>query len=498
MALFTPYKITSTQLDSLPIQEGQFIVTTDSKELYFDTASATRIKLYEGLDDDITSIEADISSINNSAITSIQKNGTALTVSNHTVNITVPTTTGELTNNSGFITKSVSNLTNYYLKTQTYSQTEVNNLIGQISTISISVVDSLPTTGKSNIIYLVPKTGSTNDVHDEYLWISDTWELIGSTAVDLTGYATETWVNTQISDFLTETEINNAITTAFTNKASSTTPKANGTAATGSETAYARGDHVHPAQTTITGNAGTATTLQTARKINGTSFNGSADITTTNWGTARNISIADSSKTNTGAAVSVNGSAAATLLLPATIKAALSGNATTATTLATSRAIDGVAFNGSAAITHYGTCSTAAATTAKVVSCTGFSLVTGARIIVKFTVTNTGAVASLTLNVNSTGAKSIKYRNGNLPSVGTLAANRMYEFVYDGTYYQLVGDLDTNTTYSVATTSSNGLMSSSDKTKLDGLSTTTGTTVTVSSTEPSSMNSGDIWLILES
>lgn len=60
--------------------------------------------------------------------------------------------------------------------------------------------------------------------------------------------------------------------------ASSTTPKAPGTAAVGSETAYARGDHVHPKQTTITGNAGTATALATARTIDGVEFDGSASI----------------------------------------------------------------------------------------------------------------------------------------------------------------------------------------------------------------------------
>lgn len=67
-----------------------------------------------------------------------------------------------------------------------------------------------------------------------------------------------------------------------------------------------------------------AAKLTTAHTINGTSFDGSADITTTNWGTARNISISDSDATNTGSAVSVNGSDAVTLKLPATIKAALS------------------------------------------------------------------------------------------------------------------------------------------------------------------------------
>lgn len=51
----------------------------------------------------------------------------------------------------------------------------------------------------------------------------------------------------------------------------------------------------------ISGNAGTATTLQTARNINGTSFDGSAAITTANWGTARNITIGGTTR-------SVNGS----------------------------------------------------------------------------------------------------------------------------------------------------------------------------------------------
>ena len=73
-----------------------------------------------------------------------------------------------------------------------------------------------------------------------------------------------------------------------------------------------------------TGNAATATKLQTARTINGTSFNGTANITTTSWGTARNISITDG--TNTSTAVSVNGSANVSLNLPATIKANLTGN----------------------------------------------------------------------------------------------------------------------------------------------------------------------------
>lgn len=64
-------------------------------------------------------------------------------------------------------------------------------------------------------------------------------------------------------------------------KASSTTPKVAGTASAGSETdKFARGDHVHPLQTSVSGNAGTATKLQTSRKINGVPFDGTKDINT--------------------------------------------------------------------------------------------------------------------------------------------------------------------------------------------------------------------------
>ena len=95
------------------------------------------------------------------------------------------------------------------------------------------------------------------------------------------------------------------------------------------------------------GNASSATKLMTARTINGTSFNGTANITTANWGTSRTIYIASSNGDNAGAGVSVNGSGNVTLKLPSIITASLSGNATTATKLQTARTIWGRGFDGS-------------------------------------------------------------------------------------------------------------------------------------------------------
>jgi len=87
--------------------------------------------------------------VNGTAIKSItlnQANGT-------TINIPVPTKVSDLSNDSGFITKAVSDLENYYTKTETYTKTEVNNLVSNFG--GFEVVAELPTTNiKTNVIYL--------------------------------------------------------------------------------------------------------------------------------------------------------------------------------------------------------------------------------------------------------------------------------------------------------------------------------------------------------
>ena len=65
----------------------------------------------------------------------------------------------------------------------------VTAAIAGVSTFRAEIVDSLPSAGASNILYLVPKTSSeSGNVYDEYLYIGGAWELIGSTGIDLSGY----------------------------------------------------------------------------------------------------------------------------------------------------------------------------------------------------------------------------------------------------------------------------------------------------------------------
>jgi len=104
----------------------------------------------------------------------------------------------------------------------------------------------------------------------------------------------------------------------------------------------------------------------------------------------------------------------------------------------------------------YGTCDTVAATAGKAVTCNDFGssdLIPGVIVTVKFGITNSAAVANLTLNVNDTGAKSIKYiYNGvytNIPSAGYLKVGQIYRFTYDGTYWVVDLGRDTNTYYNL-------------------------------------------------
>lgn len=78
----------------------------------------------------------------------------------------------------------------------------VSNEIGQITTFSFQIVDSLPSTGTSNHIYLVPISGAkeAENYYEEYCYINNKWELIGTTQVDLTPYAKKTDIPTALKN----------------------------------------------------------------------------------------------------------------------------------------------------------------------------------------------------------------------------------------------------------------------------------------------------------
>lgn len=108
------------------------------------------------------------------------------------------------------------------------TQEDVMSLIANIPQFQIHVSQTLPPTGNSMTLYLTPKDGTDGDVYNEYVWIEyrQTFEFLGTTAVDLTDYAKKTELSsyatkTELSSYATKTELNtkqNKLSATGTNK----------------------------------------------------------------------------------------------------------------------------------------------------------------------------------------------------------------------------------------------------------------------------------------
>lgn len=109
----------------------------------------------------------------------------------------------------------VENLTNFYNKSQTYNKTEVRALVDAISTMTIEVVNSLPTQDISTTTIYFLKQSGTN-VYDQYVYVNNAWVKIGDTQIDLSGYMTTADFNIAIADYYDKSAIDTMIANYYT------------------------------------------------------------------------------------------------------------------------------------------------------------------------------------------------------------------------------------------------------------------------------------------
>ena len=103
-------------------------------------------------------------------------------------------------------------LTDYYNKTYIDElETELDGKISSIPKFAIQVVNELPTSDISyTTVYLLTHGDeTTSDIYDEYIYVkvddeTSKWELLGRQKLDLTGYATETFVTDEIAKLSAE------------------------------------------------------------------------------------------------------------------------------------------------------------------------------------------------------------------------------------------------------------------------------------------------------
>lgn len=315
----------SADLSKANLQAGEIAFTTDTKKLYISNTdepinnnttyaiskSGSTITL-TGSDGSTTSVtDSDTKVTVDSALSStstnpVQNKVINAALANKANTSAIPTKTSQLTNDSGF--KTTDNNTTYTL---TQDSTDGHKITltpstGTATTITIpdnNTTYSAATTSAAGLMSAADKTkldGIAANANNYILpaattvlggvkttsTVSSTSGLTACPIIDGTVYYKDT--NTTYS---VATQSANGLMSANDKKAldgmaaTTTTPKAAGTAAVGSETTYARGDHVHPAQTTVSGNAGSATKLATARNFTigktAKSFNGTAAVSWT-------------------------------------------------------------------------------------------------------------------------------------------------------------------------------------------------------------------------
>jgi len=95
-----------------------------------------------------------------------------------------------------------------------YTKAEIDQMIS--ADLKFEVVQTLPSTPDTHTIYLVPKsTSETNNIYDEYMYINNAWELIGTTEVDLSNYQTLISSTNKVNaDYIDDSESTNKFTNA--------------------------------------------------------------------------------------------------------------------------------------------------------------------------------------------------------------------------------------------------------------------------------------------
>lgn len=106
--------------------------------------------------------------------------------------------------------------------TKGYVDTSITTAISGIVGVEFEVVQTLPATGDAGTIYLVPNQGTTPNIYDEYIYVNNAFEKIGTTEIDLSNYVTTTDLNTALADYTTTANLATVATTGDFNDLTNT------------------------------------------------------------------------------------------------------------------------------------------------------------------------------------------------------------------------------------------------------------------------------------
>lgn len=174
-------RIMLLMMEFVPKEEGKGLSTND-----YTTADKNKLATLEPL-----------------TIKVVKVNGTALTPdANKAVNV---------------------DLSTYALKSAVTQ--EIAQAVSGIKSFEAKVVVELPVTGATGILYLVTNTSAEErNVYDEYLWLGDKYEKLGTRSIDLSQYAKKSEIPTKTSEltndsgFQTSTQVGSIVDSKIVNK----------------------------------------------------------------------------------------------------------------------------------------------------------------------------------------------------------------------------------------------------------------------------------------
>ncbi len=197
---------------------GEMAVTTDTRRIYatFAPGDCKRMATYEDMQDDIREANEEIIAELTESVTTATQAATSATTAAQTATANANKATQDATtavSNADTATSEANAAASEARSaaedahkaviddsaastSRTYSSSKINALIAGVTGFSVEVVDQLPTSGiDAHKIYFVRKETSkqtVGDIYDEYLYVQDAWEHIGTTDIDLSQYYTKT------------------------------------------------------------------------------------------------------------------------------------------------------------------------------------------------------------------------------------------------------------------------------------------------------------------
>lgn len=187
--------------------------TAGAATVYGALASISALETKVGNTNVSTQIANAVQALDSSATAASNKALSGVTITDGKITakteIAIPTDNASLTNGAGYQTAAqvTTAITSYGYQTASDVSSAIATAVADITSFEYQVVSTLPATGEAGVVYLISNSGSGQNIYDEYIYVNNAFEKIGTTEVDLSGY----WNDTDYT-LATTTDIDNMFT----------------------------------------------------------------------------------------------------------------------------------------------------------------------------------------------------------------------------------------------------------------------------------------------